>query len=152
MQSTNKIKNHLLNKWQHLKTKQLFVACSGGVDSISILSYLSQLEFKVTALHVNYKLRGKDSDEDESFVKAFCEKQNIPFHCLKVDLKTQLEQGGNLQEVCKYGLSKNVGLLINSSRGIIYASKDENYAKKAAKKAEELQKQMEEILNSNFSV
>ena len=61
-------------------------------------------------------------------------------------------QGGNLQEVCKYGLSKNVGLLINSSRGIIYASKDENYAKKAAEKAEELQKQMEEILNSNFSV
>lgn len=61
-------------------------------------------------------------------------------------------QGGNLQEVCKYGLSKNVGLLINSSRGIIYASKDENYAKKAAEKAEELQKKMEKILNSNFSV
>ena len=55
-------------------------------------------------------------------------------------------QGGNLQDVCKYGLSKNVGLLINSSRGIIYASKDESFAEKAALKAEELQKQLASIL------
>lgn len=55
-------------------------------------------------------------------------------------------QGGNLQEVCKYGMNKNVGLLINSSRGIIYASQDEDFAKAAAVKAEELQLQMKEIL------
>lgn len=55
-------------------------------------------------------------------------------------------QGGNLQEVCKYGMNKNVGLLINSSRGIIYASQDEDFAKAAAVKAEELQLQMREIL------
>ena len=55
-------------------------------------------------------------------------------------------QGGSLQEVCKYGLSENVGLLINSSRGIIYASKDENFTDAAAVKAKELQNQMEEIL------
>jgi orotidine-5'-phosphate decarboxylase len=55
-------------------------------------------------------------------------------------------QGGNLQDVCKYGLSDNIGLLINSSRGIIYASKDEDFADAAAVKAKELQNQMEEIL------
>lgn len=55
-------------------------------------------------------------------------------------------QGGNLQDVCKYGLSENVGLLINSSRGIIYASKDKDFASAAAVKAEELQIQMESIL------
>tara|TARA_R110002074_G_scaffold14149_7_gene49433 strand:+ start:222 stop:1034 length:813 start_codon:yes stop_codon:yes gene_type:complete len=55
-------------------------------------------------------------------------------------------QGGNLQEVCKYGMNNQVGLLINSSRGIIYASKDADFAKAAAKKAEELQVQMAEIL------
>lgn len=55
-------------------------------------------------------------------------------------------QGGNLQDVCKYGLSDNIGLLINSSRGIIYASKDENFAKASAEKAKELQVQMAEIL------
>lgn len=55
-------------------------------------------------------------------------------------------QGGNLQEVCKYGLAENIGLLINSSRGIIYASKNEDFANAAALKAKELQQQMEEVL------
>ncbi len=57
-------------------------------------------------------------------------------------------QGGNLQDVCKYGLSENIGLLINSSRGIIYASNDENFAKEAEKKAAELQLEMENILRN----
>lgn len=56
-------------------------------------------------------------------------------------------QGGNLQDVCKYGLSENVGLLVNSSRGIIYASKEQDFAKAAAQKAKELQSEMEIILN-----
>ena len=56
-------------------------------------------------------------------------------------------QGGNLQAVCKYGMNASVGLLINSSRGIIYASQDEGFAQAAAKKAEELQLQMKEILS-----
>lgn len=55
-------------------------------------------------------------------------------------------QGGSLQDVCKYGLSKNIGLLINSSRGIIYASKNEDFAIKAAEKAQELQLQMKKLL------
>lgn len=57
-------------------------------------------------------------------------------------------QGGNLQDVCKYGMSENVGLLINSSRGIIYASNDENFAQSAKKKAEDLQHEMRQILIS----
>ena len=52
-------------------------------------------------------------------------------------------QGGNLKEVCKYGLNKNIGLLINSSRGIIYASSGSDFALKAEEKALELQKEME---------
>ena len=57
-------------------------------------------------------------------------------------------QGGNLQDVCKYGMSDNIGLLINSSRGIIYASKNEDFAEIAAVKAQELQLQMADILNN----
>ncbi len=56
-------------------------------------------------------------------------------------------QGGNLQDVCKFGMNKQVGLLINSSRGIIYASNKEDFALEAANKAEELQKEMALILN-----
>lgn len=51
-------------------------------------------------------------------------------------------QGGSLQEVCKYGMTKDCGLLVNSSRGIIYASKDEDFAEIAAQKAKELQLEM----------
>ena len=56
-------------------------------------------------------------------------------------------QGGNLQDVCKYGMNNQVGLLINSSRGILYASKEANFAKAASEKAAELQAEMAEILN-----
>ena len=51
-------------------------------------------------------------------------------------------QGGSLQEVCKYGMTKDCGLLVNSSRGIIYASTDTDFAEVAAVKAKELQKEM----------
>lgn len=51
-------------------------------------------------------------------------------------------QGGSLQEVCKYGIIKDCGLLVNSSRGIIYASNEENFAEVAGIKAKELQEEM----------
>jgi len=58
-------------------------------------------------------------------------------------------QGGNLQEVCNYGMTDQIGLLINSSRGILYASKQADFAEAAAKKASVLQAQMAEVLDSH---
>lgn len=55
-------------------------------------------------------------------------------------------QGGSLTEVAQNGLNHQCGLLVNSSRGIIYASKDENFAQEARKKAQILQQQMEQEL------
>ena len=55
-------------------------------------------------------------------------------------------QGGSLQEVCKYGMTKDCGLLVNSSRGIIYASNGEDFAEVAAQKARELQQEMAQEL------
>lgn len=57
-------------------------------------------------------------------------------------------QGGSLEAVCNYGINANVGLLVNSSRGIIYASNSEDFAKAAEINARALQIQMEAILNS----
>ena len=56
-------------------------------------------------------------------------------------------QGGSLSEVCKYGMNSKVGLLVNSSRAIIYASNGEDFAKKAREEALKVRKEMEEILN-----
>ena len=56
-------------------------------------------------------------------------------------------QGGSLEEVCKYGMIPgDIGLLVNSSRGIIYASQGEDFAEAAAAKARELQQQMAQII------
>lgn len=55
-------------------------------------------------------------------------------------------QGGSLEEVVKYGLNKDCGLIVNSSRGIIYASQEKNFAQQARNKALELQQQMQALL------
>jgi len=57
-------------------------------------------------------------------------------------------QGGNLELVAKYGLNEKVGLIVNSSRGIIYASTETDFAEKAREKASGIQSQMEAILTN----
>lgn len=56
-------------------------------------------------------------------------------------------QGGSLQDVCKYGMNEQVGLLINSSRGIIYASNGEDFAEKAREEALKIQQEMAQLLS-----
>ena len=58
-------------------------------------------------------------------------------------------QGGSLAEVAQYGMNKDCGLLVNSSRGIIYASEGEDFARAAREKALELQQDMEKELINN---
>ncbi len=55
-------------------------------------------------------------------------------------------QGGSLQEVAKYGMNKECGLLVNSSRNIIYASDKEDFAAKAREEAMKMQNEMEKLL------
>ncbi len=55
-------------------------------------------------------------------------------------------QGGSLDEVCKYGMNKDCGLLVNSSRNIIYASSGIDFAEKASAEAKKMQGEMEQLL------
>ena len=57
-------------------------------------------------------------------------------------------QGGSLEEVCRYGMTDECGLLVNSSRGIIYASSGTDFAEAAAAAARQVQEQMAEILTA----
>ncbi len=59
-------------------------------------------------------------------------------------------QGGSLEEVCKYGMTKDCGLLVNSSRGIIYASREHDFADAARLAARTVQQQMAEQLKRPF--
>ncbi len=60
-------------------------------------------------------------------------------------------QGGSLQEVAKHGLTRDCGLLVNSSRNIIYASKETDFAEKAREEAMRMQKEMSEILGNRYN-
>jgi orotidine-5'-phosphate decarboxylase len=57
-------------------------------------------------------------------------------------------QGGSLQEVVKYGMTGQCGLIVNSSRAIIYADGTENFAEVAGQKAAEVAREMDECLKS----
>jgi orotidine-5'-phosphate decarboxylase len=73
-------------------------------------------------------------------------RQIVPHHFLLVPGVGA--QGGSLKEVCHYGLNENIGLLINSSRGIIYAGQEADFAEKAREEAFQLQQEMEMIMNN----
>lgn len=90
------------NNWSWLKSKNLFLACSGGVDSMVLLHLLVKADFQVSVLHVNYHLRGEDSYNDAQFVKSSCEKLNLPCYLKSVNTNQILqEKGGNLQDVAR---------------------------------------------------
>ncbi len=71
-------------------------------------------------------------------------RKHVPSHFLLVPGVGA--QGGSLEAVAKYGMNKDCGLLVNSSRGIIFASQGEDFAEKAREKAQEIQKDMAEML------
>lgn len=77
-----------------LENKSILVATSGGVDSMVLIDILSQIESikKIGIAHCNFSLRGKESDEDEEFIKNYANQNNIPFHSIKFDTKQLAEQ------------------------------------------------------------
>ncbi len=93
------------------------------------------------------------SDEQMMYVvgatqgKMFLDiRKHVPNHFLLVPGVGA--QGGSLEEVCKYGMNKMCGLIVNSSRGIIYADKTEKFAEEARKAAKAVQTEMEEQLKA----
>lgn len=71
----------------------LLVALSGGPDSVALLTLLHRLaprwRLRLTAVHFNYGLRGKESDEDQAFVVSLCESLGIPLLCKALDVQTR---------------------------------------------------------------
>ncbi len=63
--------------------KKFLLAVSGGVDSMVLLWLMHELKLPLEVAHVNYGLRGKDSDKDCELVQRFCAERSIPFHLYK---------------------------------------------------------------------
>jgi tRNA(Ile)-lysidine synthase len=80
---------------------QYFVAVSGGHDSMLLLELCRSTSLPITVLHVNYQLRGEESNGDQVFVEDYCQRHAIPFHVHRIELKEQLTSGGNLQQLAR---------------------------------------------------
>lgn len=93
-----KLEQHIEQKMATLRERHWYVACSGGLDSLCLTSALHSLGYPLTVVHVNYQLRGTESDEDAKFIEAFCDIHRINYLERTVNLAEQLKNGGNLQE------------------------------------------------------
>lgn len=74
---------------QHAAPKYL-VAVSGGRDSMLLCDLLLLLKLPIELMHVNYGLRGNESDQDQKLIEQYCQKNKLKFHCIKYELAQQL--------------------------------------------------------------
>ncbi len=71
---------HISSKTLLNQTDTYLLACSGGLDSMCLANLLIQSEIKFEVAHVNFMLRGKESDEDEAFIKTWAKKHGKTLH------------------------------------------------------------------------
>ena len=136
-----------------------FVACGGWVILLALTSNRGAQDFQLTEDAEGIRLFEKvliksqewASDEQMMYVvgatqeKMFLEiRKHVPHHFLLVPGVGA--QGGSLEEVCRYGMNAQCGLLVNSSRAIIYADTTETFAETACREAQKVQQEMASYL------
>jgi len=136
-----------------------FLAYGGWVILLALTSNQGAQDFQLTEdakgvrLFEKVLLKSQEwaSDEQMMYVvgatqgKMFLEiRKHVPHHFLLVPGVGA--QGGSLEEVCRYGMNEQCGLLVNSSRAIIYAEKTETFADTACREAQKIQEEMKRYL------
>ncbi|MBR1422520.1 MAG: tRNA lysidine(34) synthetase TilS [Ruminococcus sp.] len=76
------------------KSERLLICLSGGADSAALLLCLKELGFDICACHVNHQLRGAESDRDEQFCRQLCEKLDVRFESIKLDVTGYCKENG----------------------------------------------------------
>jgi tRNA(Ile)-lysidine synthase len=97
----NKVQTYLHSFVEKHPAAQYFIAVSGGHDSMLLLDLCRRSSLPISVLHVNYQLRGAESQGDQAFVEAYCQLHSIPCHIHRVDLHEKLQSGGNLQQLAR---------------------------------------------------
>ena len=80
-----KLKNHLVQRFPFLERKKLFLAVSGGLDSMVMTHLFHQLHYEIAILHCNFQLRGMESFGDQKFVQEYAEANDIPLFITQFD-------------------------------------------------------------------
>lgn len=103
----------------------LLVAISGGPDSVALLSLLAELApswgLRLTAVHFNYQLRGRESEEDEAFVVAFCRERNIPL-LIRRPVLVKAKRQTSLQALARdarYAAMKSIAFEVGADRIVV---------------------------------
>lgn len=81
----SKFQNHITSRFPFLAEKKLFLAVSGGLDSMVLLHLLQQLPYEIAVLHCNFQLRGLESFGDQNFIQEYCDQNNIPVFITQFD-------------------------------------------------------------------
>ncbi len=122
-----------VNKFNMLeKGDRVVVALSGGADSVSLLHALIKLKEKlgieVMAAHLNHKLRGEESERDESFVKKFCDENNIRLFCESASVREIAKSEKISTELCgrnlRYSFFEKLHIQYNAKVATAHTSSD----------------------------
>jgi len=97
------IKNTIEKHGMACAGDKIIVALSGGADSVCLLYALLESGdvYAIEACHINHRLRGEDSDNDEQFVRNLCERLDVPLHVRAVDIKAQQKKHQSLEEAAR---------------------------------------------------
>ncbi len=87
----SKFQNHIVSRFPFLKQKKLFLAVSGGLDSMVLLHLFKQLNYEIAVLHCNFQLRGLESFDDQEFIQNYCDKNNIKIFTTQFDTQAFAE-------------------------------------------------------------
>ena len=80
-----KFQNHLASKLPFLENKKLFLAVSGGLDSMVLLHLFQKLSYEIAVLHCNFQLRGLESFGDQNFIQNYCDQNKISIFTTQFD-------------------------------------------------------------------
>ena len=94
MKVENRVRDFIVQQGLLCDGARVLVALSGGVDSVALLHMLLRLGYKCCAVHCNFHLRGEESDRDEAFVRALCQKLGVACEVVHFDTRVYAAQQG----------------------------------------------------------
>lgn len=97
----NKIEQCLADTDPQYKSVKYLLAASGGIDSMVLVYACLKLRLNITVAHCNFQLRGYESDEDENFLRAFCEANDLEFLVARFDTAAEKQGGESTQMVAR---------------------------------------------------
>jgi len=97
-------KEHLNNQFPYLQNEKLLIAISGGIDSVVLAHLCAQLQIDFALAHCNFKLRGKESDDDQKFVVALANQFNKEVYTISFTTEEHAKKHGQSIQVAARAL------------------------------------------------